>query len=207
MSIKEGLTAPGTKLLPEQAYTALLDQLPKLYGEANALLRTGYLAKGEVVEAIKGIGKYGKRFRDLMKDLGVTVADESAWNGLAGRLEKILKEAKGEAATSTLERLTTEAEAVRSEVSGLLGEFTAQAPAVLASLSKQAGLGGRAVDLATIQLLVQAQAKLLRSSAAIKESLAALIAQLGRTALAAPPVAGGVGPSPTPPPAGSAPAP
>jgi len=202
VSIKEGLMAPGTKLLPEQAYTALLDQLPKLYGEANTLLRTGFLAKGEVVEAIKGIGKYGKRFRDLMKDLGVSVADEGAWNGLAGRLEKILKEAKGEAATSTLERLTADAEAIRSEVNGLLAEFTSQAPAVLASLSKQAGLGGRTVDLATIQLLVQAQAKLLRSSAAVKESMAALIGELQRVALAAGPTKGGATPSPAAPPGG-----
>lgn len=206
VSMKEGLVAPGAKLLPEQAYTALLDQLPKLYTEANTLLRTGFMAKGEVVEAIKGIGKYGKRFRDLMKDLGVSVADESAWSNLAGRFEKILKEAKGEAATSTLERLTADAEAVRSEVNGLLAEFTSQAPAVLASLSKQAGLSGRTVDLATIQFLVLAHAKLLRSSSAVKESMGALIAELQRMALAASSAKGGATPSPVLPTSGPAPA-
>lgn len=142
-----------------------------------------------------------------MKDLGVSVADESAWSNLAGRFEKILKEAKGEAATSTLERLTADAEAVRSEVNGLLSEFTSQAPAVLASLSKQAGLSGRTVDLATIQFLVQAQAKLLRSSAAVKESMGALIGELHRMALAASSAEGGATPSPVRPTSGLAPAP
>ena len=196
VSIKEGLMAPGAKLLPEQTYTALLDQLPKLYGDANTLLKAGFVAKAEVVDAIKGIAKYGKRFRDLMKDLGVTVAEEGRWNDLATRLEKILKEAKGEAGKSTLQRLATDTEALQGEVNALLSEFSAQAPQVLGTLSKQAGLTGRAVDLATIQFLVMAQAKLSRASAAVKASIAALIADLQRMAMAAPDA--GVSPQPAP---------
>jgi hypothetical protein len=195
VSLKEGLLAPGAKLLPEQAYTALLDQLPKLYGEANSLLRTGFVATGQVVEAIKGIGKYGKRFRDLMTALDVKVADEAVWNGLAQRCDKLLLEAKGKAGTSTLQRLTTDADALSAEVNSLLNDFTAQAPTVLASLSKQAGLSGRAVDLARIQFLVRAQAKLLRSATAIKESMAVIVGDIQRMALAASAPGSGAGSS------------
>ncbi len=186
VSLKEGLSASGAKLLPEQVYTALLDQLPKLYGEANTLLRTGFVGTAEVVEAIKGVAKYGSRFRTLMTELGVKVPDEAIWNGLAKRCDTLLMEAKGTASRSTLERLATDAEALRAEVSGVLNEFTAQAPTVLATLSKQAGLSGRAIDLAKIQFLVRAQAKLSRSSAAIREAMAALIGNLERMALATP---------------------
>jgi hypothetical protein len=185
VTLAEGLMKGGTKPLDAQVYTTLLDQLPKLNSEASALMKSGIVASEEAVGAIKGIAKYGKRFRDLMSKLDVKVADEVAWNNLASRLETLLKQAKGEADLTLLGRLETEAKAVETEVAGLLGEFRGASQQVLMSLSRQAALGGVKVDLNAIQFLVMATAKLTRASTAVRESLRAIAAQVAEAALGA----------------------
>lgn len=185
VTLAEGLLKGGTKPLDAQVYTTLLDQLPKLNSEASALMKSGIVASEEAVGAIKGIAKYGKRFRDLMSKLDVKVADEAAWDNLAERLNKLLKQAKGESDVTLLSRLETEAKTVESEVAALMGEFRGASQQVLLTLSRQAALGGAKVDLGAIQFLVMATAKLTRASSAVRESLRAITAQMAEAALAA----------------------
>ena len=185
VSLAEGLIKGRQKPLDGQVYTALLDQLPKLNAEASALLRSGVVASEDAVAAIKGISKYGKRFRDLMTQLEVKVADDAAWDALAGRLEKLLKQAKGEAESSLLSRLETEAAEVQRELNDLVAQFRASSQDVLLRLNHQAAMGGQRADLASIQFLVMATAKLSRAGSAVRHSMMALSVQLARMAEAA----------------------
>lgn len=185
VTLAEGLMKGAAKPLDAQVYTTLLDQLPKLNSEATALLKSGIVASEEAVASIKGIAKYGKRFRDLMSKLDVKVADEAAWDNLAERLNTLLKQAKGEADVTLLARLETEAKAVESEVTALLGEFRGASQQVLMTLSRQAAIGGARVDLNAIQFLVMATAKLSRASNAVRQSLRAITVQMAEAVLAA----------------------
>jgi hypothetical protein len=185
VTLAEGLLKGEAKALDPQVYTALLDQLPKLNAEASALLRTGFVATDEAVGAIKGIAKYGTRFRQIMKDLGVSAVDDAAWDALAADLTKILKEAKGEADVTLLSRLQTDAAKLEGEVSGLLGQFRTASHEVLTTLSRQAAISGVKVDLGTIQFLVLATAKLTRAGAAVRSSLHAISLQIAQAAAAA----------------------
>jgi hypothetical protein len=185
VSLAEGLIKGGQKPLDAPVYTALLDQLPKLNAEASALLRSGVVASEDAVAAIKGIAKYGKRFRDLMTQLEVKVADDAAWDALAARFEKLLKQAKGEADPSLLSRLETEAAEVQRELDGLVAEFRASSQDVLLRLNHQAAMGGQRADLAKIHFLVMATAKLSRAGSAVRHAMMALGVQLGRMAEAA----------------------
>ncbi len=211
VSLAEGLLAGQTTALPEHVYTALLDQLPKLNAEATSLLRTGFVATEDAVGAIKGVAKYGNRFRELMRDLGVVVPDESAWDDLAARLQKLLHEAKGEADVTLLSRLQTEAGEVERDVSSALGQFRAESQRVLMTLNRQAAMGGQQVNFAAIQMLVMATAKLSRTGSAIRGSLLALAAQLERMSAAAARASGtpggGGAPEATPGPGTTTPAP
>jgi hypothetical protein len=179
----EGLLAPGAEVLDAQKYTALLDQLPKLYGESNTLLRTGFVAGEDAVGAIKGVAKYGNRFRQLMSDLGVQVAEEGKWNSLAERFQKLLHQAKGEADVTLLERLSSDAAGVEAEVSELLDEFATSSQDVLVKLSQQAALQNVPADLARLQLLTMLNARLLRTSAAIKTAMIQASSNMGRMAV------------------------
>jgi hypothetical protein len=138
-----------------------------------------------------------------------------AWDNLAERLNKLLKQAKGESDVTLLSRLETEAKTVESEVAALMGEFRGASQQVLLTLSRQAALGGAKVDLGAIQFLVMATAKLTRASSAVRESLRAITAQMAEAALAAAkkgpastPDPGSTGsPAPTTTPPGNAPGP
>jgi hypothetical protein len=185
VTLAEGLLKGGAKPLDQQVYTALLDQLPKLNSEASALLKTGFVATEDAVGAIKGIAKYGARFRQLMKDLGVSAVDDAAWDALAGELTKILKQAKGEADVTLLSRLQTDAAKLESDVAGLLGQFRSASQEVLMTLSRQAAMGSVKVDLGAIQFLVMATAKLTRAGAAVRQSLRAISLQIAEAAAAA----------------------
>ncbi len=185
VSLAEGMIKGGQKPLESQVYTALLDQLPKLNAEASALMKSGIVASEEAVGAIKGIAKYGHRFRELMKALEVKVADEAAWNELATRLEKLLKQAKGEADKTLLSRLETEAVEVQREVDALMGQFRTSSHEVLMQLNRQAAMGGQRVDLAAIQFLVMATAKLTRAGTAVRAALSAIAGEVARMAEAA----------------------
>ncbi|MBX3031368.1 MAG: hypothetical protein KF809_14565 [Chloroflexi bacterium] len=185
VSLAEGMIKGGQKPLDAQVYTALLDQLPKLNAEASALMKSGIVASEEAVGAIKGIAKYGKRFRDLMKALEVKVADEAAWDALAGRLETLLKQAKGEKEVSLLSRLETEAVEVQREVDTLMGQFRTSSHEVLMQLNRQAAMGSQKVDLAAIQFLVMATAKLTRTGSAVRAALSATAGEVARMAEAA----------------------
>ena len=178
VTLAEGLLKGDKAPLDAQVYTTLLDQLPKINAEASALMKSGVVATDEAVAAIKGIAKYGKRFRDLMSKLEVAVADEAAWDALASRLDTLLHQAKGETTVTLLERLESEAKAVESEVGDLLTQFQAQSQAVLLKLSRQGALGGQTVDLGAIQFLVMATAKLSRASEAVRNALASIVARL-----------------------------
>jgi len=182
VTAKEGLLKGGTELLSEQKYTALLDQLPKLYEQSNTLLKTGYVATEKAADAIKGIAKYGGRFRTLMSDMGVEVVAEARWNQLADKFAKLLKQAKGTADVSLLQRLATESAAVQAEVEALLGEFGASSQEVLAKLSAEAGMKNVPADLAKLQFLTMANAKYLRASAALKEAMVQASSNLARMA-------------------------
>jgi hypothetical protein len=205
VSLAEGMIKGGQKPLDAQVYTTLLDQLPKLNTEASALMKSGIVASEEAVGAIKGIAKYGKRFRDLMKALEVKVADEAAWDALAGRLETLLKQAKGEADVTLLSRLETEAVEVQREVDTLMGQFRASSQEVLMQLNRQAAMGGQRVDLAAIQFLVMATAKLTRAGAAVRASLTAIAGEMARMAEAARKREGAGGGSDAPAPSGGTP--
>ena len=186
VTLAEGLLKGATKPLDAQVYTALLDQLPKLNAEASALLKTGFVAAEDAVGAIKGLAKYGKRFRELMKDMGVSVADQGVWDNLAEELGKLLKQAKGEAGDVTLlSRLETDAKGVEQQVSGLLAQFRSSSQDVLMTLSRQAAIGAQQVDLQAIQLLVMANAKLARASSAVRGSVKLIVAQIEEMAIAA----------------------
>lgn len=185
VTLAEGLLKGSTKPMDAQVYTALLDQLPKLNAEASALLKTGFVATEDAVGAIKGLAKYGKRFRELMAKLDVKVADEGLWNDLANKLGDILHQAKGEADVTLLSRLETNAKSVEDEVTGLMSQFRAQSQEVLMTLSRQAAIGAQQVDLQAIQFLVMATAKLTRASSAVKASMKLIIAQIAEAGLAA----------------------
>jgi hypothetical protein len=185
VSLAEGLIKGGQKPLDAQVYTALLDQLPKLNSEASALLRSGVVASEEAVGAIKGLAKYGNRFRELMRSLEVKVADEAAWDALASRLQKLLHEAKGEAEVTLLKRLESDALQVQQEVEGLVGQFRTASQDVLMQLNRQAAMGGQRADLASIQFLVMATAKMTRAGSALKASLQAISVEMARLAQAA----------------------
>jgi hypothetical protein len=209
VTLAEGLMKGGQRPLDALVYTALLDQLPKLNAEASALLRSGVVASEDAVAAIKGIAKYGKRFRDLMTQMEVKVADEAAWDALAARLEKLLKQAKGEADSTLLSRLETEAAEVQREVDALVAQFRGSSQEVLLRLNHQAAMGGQRADLAKIQFLVLATAKLSRAGSAVRHANMAIGAQLARMAQAArkreaeaTPDQGPPAPAPTPTPGG-----
>jgi len=210
VSLAEGLLKGGQKPLDAQVYTTLLDQLPKLNSEASALLRSGVVASEEAVGAIKGIAKYGARFQELMAKLEVKVADEAVWNDLATRLEQLLKEAKGEAKVNMLQRLEGEALVVQRDVEAAVAEFRTASQKVLVQLNRQAAMGAQQVDLAMIQFLVMATAKLTRAGSALKASILAISAQMARLALAAArhgPDGEPAGTTPATPPSGDPPAP
>jgi hypothetical protein len=185
VTLAEGLLKGGAKPLDQQVYTALLDQLPKLNSEASALLRTGFVATEDAVGAIKGIAKYGARFRELMSKLGVKTVDDTAWDALANELTKILKQAKGEADVTLLSRLQTDAAGLETELGGLMSQFRSASQEVLMTLSRQAAMGSVKVDLGAIQFLVMATAKLTRAGAAVRQSLRAISLQMAEAATAA----------------------
>ncbi len=209
VTLAEGLLKGSTKPLDAQVYTALLDQLPKLNEAASSLMKSGVVAGEDAVGAIKGLAKYGARFRELMAKMEVKVADEGAWNILADKLKLILDQAKGKGELTLLARLEKDSKVVEAEINGLMTEFRASSSKVLFDLSRQAAMGGAKVDLSTIQFLVMATAKLTRASAAVRESLRAIVAQMAEAAIAAGETAvkdaPGAAPTPVPPPPGTTP--
>jgi hypothetical protein len=182
VSLKEGLAKGAIDLLPEQKYTALLDQLPKLYGECNNLLRAGMVAGEDTVAAIKGIAKYGERFSKLASEMGVAGQEAAKLEELATKFGKLVKQAKGEADVTILQRLATDAQSLQQELGYLLDGFNGASREVLVRLSQQAGLSGKAVDLAKIQFLTMASAKLARASQAARNAVATIIADIVRNA-------------------------
>ena len=207
VSAKEGLQAGAKELLPAQKYTALLDQLPKLYGDANSLLKAGFVATEDAVSAIKGMAKYTKRFKEIMTEMGVKGGDPAAWENMAASAEKLLKQAKGETDVTLLKRLAEDGAKVEREVGALMASFNAESSAALAQLSRQAGLAP-AADLAKIQFLTMANAKYLRAASALRETLHNIVVAIGRTANHEPGAAGdgpGVPPGPPATPPGTPP--
>jgi hypothetical protein len=178
VSIREGFAKGAIDLLPKQKYTALIDQLPKLYAETNTLLRTGYVATEETVGAIKGVAKYAERFSTMTRDMGVGEVNAAAFAELAERFEKLVKQAKGisPSGTTMLERLTTDAEAVRQELEGLMAHFSANSNDLIARLNVQAGMQAAGpVDRMNIQMMVMLTAKLDRTASALNASMTQLI--------------------------------
>jgi hypothetical protein len=182
VSLPEKLAKGAQDLLPQQKYTALLDQLPKLYGECNSLLRAGVVASEESVSAIKGIAKYADRFSKLAKDMGVAGPEVARFEELSSKFTKILKAAKGETDPILITRLADDAAAAQLELGYLLDAFQGASREMLLRLSRQAGLSGAPVDLAKIQFLTMATAKLSRASEAVRASVTSLVGRLVQSA-------------------------
>lgn len=165
---KAELAEEARRLLPEQKFTAVLDQLPKLDEVANKLLNA--LSPDDVAAALKGIGKYGERLTEMAGDLapgripGLTSFDE-----MAETFSKLLESARKPAAEagSLSRELAGNADAVVQKAFKALNDLERSSVTILSLLQRRASVEEASSALAKIQFMTKAHVKFLRAKDAV----------------------------------------
>jgi hypothetical protein len=134
-------------------YTAALDQVAKLRDASDKL--AGAVVQGpaglaDVAGSMKSIAKYGDRFVEAAKALGVSVPDPKLFDEMAGEFKRILELARRETGETLQATLRSDFDTLMSQVTGAVARFDSLHVAVLKDLRMQAGILGKEAVAADI---------------------------------------------------------
>jgi hypothetical protein len=125
---------------------AALDQVMKLRKSVEDLAAAGLkgpAGMSDLAGSIKSIGKYGSRFVEAAKALGIKLPEEEVFNAMAVEFERILKLARGKAEQSLQAAMKEDMAKLMGDVEGAIAKFDSCHMAIIKELRTQAGLVGR----------------------------------------------------------------
>ena len=134
-------------------YTAALDQVNKLRDAAEKLASAavkGPEGLADVAGSIKSIAKYGDRFVDAAKAVGLKLPDPAVFDSMAGEFQRILGIARRETGETLQATLKQDFDKLIGQVNAAVGQFDQVHIAVLKDLRTQAGIVGREVVAADV---------------------------------------------------------
>jgi hypothetical protein len=143
--------APGKPTSME--YTAALDQVNKLRDASEKLASAalkGPEGLADVAGSIKSIAKYGDRFVEAAKAVGLKLPDPAVFDAMAAEFQRILQIARRETGETLQVTLKQDYDKLMGEVGAAVGQFDQVHIAVLKDLRTQAGIVGREVVAADV---------------------------------------------------------
>ena len=125
---------------------AALDQVLKLRKAVEDLAAAGLKGPSglsDLAGAIKSIGKYGSRFVEAARALGIKLPEAEIFDAMAVKFEEILKMARAKGAGSLQQAMKDDMGKLMGQVEGSIAQFDACHMAIIRELRAQAGLVGR----------------------------------------------------------------
>lgn len=169
------------RMLPEQEFTHVLDQMPKMdqaIGEFRRVAGRDPMNPTDLARALKGVGKYGERFTEVVGSrLGSEIPAREVFDNFADELANLINSSRSTAAVSLSEQIARDTDGLVRRVGSSLDNFEAWSEDLVRLMQNRANITTPGIhNLRNMQYLLRAHSGFLR----LKANLLFQLSTVGR---------------------------